>query len=325
MRYVTIPKTNLKVPTICFGTGEIGSSLDREISFQLFDCYMEQGGNFFDTAHNYGDWVPNIERNISEKTLGAWIKARKNREKVIIATKGGHADLDKEQLGRNSRKELQKDIEDSLLALQIDTIDLYYIHKDYPEFSVDEIIETLNDAVKAGKIRYFAAANMKVHRLRAAQEYARAKGLIGFSADQMFWNAGVLEDLPFHSPICSWMDEGLYAYHLETGMAAIPYQSVAFGIFHFMHNHNLDEMNPDFRGFYNLPETEKRYQRIVEVMHQTGLSITKVVLGYLICRPFVTIPVVGVRNSMEQLIDNCSASDVKLPDELVNYIETGQR
>jgi aryl-alcohol dehydrogenase-like predicted oxidoreductase len=121
------------------------------------------------------------------------------------------------------------------------------------------------------------------------------------------------------------MDEGLYAYHLETGMAAIPYQSVAFGIFHFMHNHNLDQMNPDFRGFYNLPETEKRYQRIVEVMHQTGLSITKVVLGYLICRPFVTIPIVGVRNSMEQLIDNCSASDVKLPDELVNYIETGQR
>jgi aryl-alcohol dehydrogenase-like predicted oxidoreductase len=325
MRYVTIPKTNLNVPTICFGTGEIGSSIDRETSFRLFDCYMDQGGNFFDTAHNYGDWVPNIERNISEKTFGAWVKERKNREKVIIATKGGHADLNNQKVGRLSRKELLQDIDESLLALQIDDIDLYYIHKDYPEFPVDEIIETLNDAVKAGKIRYFAAANMKVHRMRAAQDYARAKGLIGFSADQMFWNAGVLEDLPFHDPICSWMDEGLYSYHLETGMAAIPYQSVAFGIFHFLHNHNLDQMNPYFRGFYNLSETEKRYQRIAEVMQETGFSITKIVLGYLISRPFITIPIVGVRNSFEQLIDNCNASEAKLPAELVNYIETGNR
>ncbi|TRZ48598.1 aldo/keto reductase [bacterium] len=325
VRYVNIPKTNLNVSIICFGTGEIGSSLDRETSFGLFDCYMEQGGNFFDTAHNYGDWVPNIERNISEKTLGAWMKERKNRERVVIATKGGHADLDKEKVGRNSRKELQKDIDESLLALQIDTIDLYYTHKDYPEFSVDEIIETLNDAVKTGKIRHFAAANMKVNRLRAAQDYARVKGLIGFSADQMFWNAGVLEDFPFHAPTLSWMDEGLYTFHLETGMAAIPYQSVAFGIFHYLHNHNLDEMNPYFRGFYNLSETEKRYQRIVEVMQETGLSITKVVLGYLISRPFVTIPIIGVRNSFEQLIDNCNAGEAKLPEELVNYIQIGTR
>jgi aryl-alcohol dehydrogenase-like predicted oxidoreductase len=325
VRYVTIPNTDLVVPTICFGTGEIGSSLDREISFRLFDCYMEKGGNFFDTAHNYGDWVPNIERNISEKTLGAWIKTRRNREKVIIATKGGHADLDKEKVGRNSRKELQKDIDESLLVLQIDTIDLYYTHKDYPEFSLEEIIETLNDAVKAGKIRYFAAANMKEHRLRAAQEYAQAKGLIGFSADQMFWNAGVLEDYPFHAPTLSWMEAGLYAYHVETGMAAIPYQSVAFGIFHFLHNHNLDQMNPYFRSFYNLPETENRYRRITEVMRETGLSITKVVLGYLISRPFITIPIIGVRNSFKQLIDNCNAGEVNLPAELVNYIETGNR
>jgi len=325
VKYVTIPKTNLNVTTICFGTGEIGSSIDRQTSFRLFDCYLDQGGNFFDTAHNYGDWVPNIERNISEKTLGAWVKGRKNRGKVIVATKGGHAELDNQKVGRLSRKELLQDIDESLLALQMDDIDLYYIHKDYPEFSVDEIIETLNEAVKAGKIRYFAAANMKVHRLRAAQDYARAKGLMGFSADQMFWNAGVLEDLPFHDPICSWMDEGLYSYHLETGMAAIPYQSVAFGIFHFLHNHTLDQMNPYFRGFYNLAETEKRYQRISEVMQETGFSITKVVLGYLISRPFVTIPIVGVRHSFEQLIDNVNASEATLPAELVNYIETGKR
>lgn len=325
MRYITLPNTNLIASRICFGTGEIGSSLDRELSFRLFDCYIDQGGTFFDTAHNYGDWVANIERNISEKTLGAWMKERKNRGKIIVATKGGHANFDKPQVGRLSRNELVQDIDESLLALQVDVIDLYYVHKDYPEFSVDEIVETLNYAVKAGKIRYFAAANMKVHRLQAAQDYARSKGLIGFSADQMFWNAGVLEDFPFHDPICSWMDEGLYAYHLKTGMAAIPYQSVAFGIFHFIHNHALDRMNPHFRGFYNLPGIEKRYQRITEVMGETGLSITQIVLGYLISRPFVTIPIIGVRNNFEHLIDNCNAGDVNLSTELVNYIETGNR
>ncbi len=323
MKYVTIPRTELNVSRVCFGTGEIGSSIDRATSFRLFDFYLDRGGNFFDTAHNYGDWVPNIERNISEKTLGAWVKKNKNRDKVVIATKGGHANLDDQKVGRLSRRELEQDINRSLLALQLDCLDLYYIHKDYPEFPVEEIIETLNDAVKAGKIRFFAAANMKLQRLQAAQEYARSNNLIGFSADQMFWNAGVLEDYPFHDPIHSWMDDELYAYHSKTGMAAIPYQSAAFGIFHFLHDHNLEQMNPYFRSFYRLPETQKRYQRITEVMQKTGLSITQVVLGYLISRPFVTIPVVGVRDNLDQLKDNCNAGEIQVPSELVNYIQTG--
>lgn len=324
MNYPMLPGTTLKVSAVCFGTGEIGSSIDRETSFRLFDCYMDQGGNFFDSAHNYGDWVPGIERNVSEKTLGAWLKSRKNRDKVIVATKGGHADLDKPQTGRLSRKELEKDIEESLRFLETDSIDLYYIHKDYPEFSVEEIIETLNDAVKTGKIRYFASANMKIDRLKAAQEYAKSKGLMGFSANQMFWNAGVLADYPFHDPIHSWMDDEMYQYHLETGLSAIPYQSAAFGIFHFMNDNNLDAMNPFFRSFYNPTETGNRFLRIKEVMKQTGLTVTQVILGYLISRPFITVPVVGVRTSFEQLIDNCHAGDVVLAPEWVKFIETGR-
>lgn len=321
MPHVNIPGTDLFPSSICLGTGEFGTSLDKETAFSILDAYWECGGNFLDTAHVYGDWVPG-EKGRSEKVLGEWMRSRKNRDQIVLATKGGHWDLSTPYISRVSPKEIVKDLDESLQFLQTDTIDLYWLHRDDPDVPYESIIETLNAQREAGKIRWFGASNWRTPRLRAANAYARAHGLQGFVADQVLWNAAVLATYPYGDPTVGWMDDERFFFHEETGMAAIPFQSQAFGLFHRMANGTLAQMNPGFLRFYRLPETTRRFLRIQALSEQTGLSITQIVLGYLRGQPFPTIPIVGCR-SVEQVRDSMTAADVALTPEQILYIAHG--
>lgn len=319
MGRVLLPGTDLRVSSLCLGAGGIGTRLDREQSFALLDAYLEMGGNFLDTARVYGDWVPGIERSISEKTIGAWMAERGMRDRVVLATKGAHFYLETPHLARVHPEEIVKDLEGSLRSLQVDHIDLYWLHRDDPTRPVEEIVETLNAQMKAGKIRWFGASNWRSERLRSAQAYAASQGLKGFVADQMFWNAAVLAIRPFGDPTVQFMDEDQFAFHQETGMAAIPYTSQAGGLFSRMHNGTLEQMAPGARSLYRLEETGQRYQQMRRIMEETGLTITQVILGYLHAQPFVTVPIVGC-HSQEQLADSMRALDVRLTPEQVAAI-----
>ena len=74
MKYVTLPKTDLKVSNVCMGTVFFGSTVDKKESFRVLDRFVEMGGNFFDTARVYANWVPGAEPSASEKMLGLWLK-----------------------------------------------------------------------------------------------------------------------------------------------------------------------------------------------------------------------------------------------------------
>ncbi len=326
MATVRIPGTTLDVSTICLGSGEFGSSLDRESAFAILDRYVELGGNFVDTAHDYGNWVPELEASVSEKVIGAWLRDRGLRDRIVVATKGGmgtKAKRDNRKIRHLSRSELVEEIDESLAFLGVDQIDLYWLHRDDPREAVGDVLETLNDQVECGKIRYFGASNWKVPRIREAQEYAATHGLRGFVADQSLWNAAVLAGPGLGHPSLGWMDDGgRFDFHRETGLAMIPYQSQAYGLFKRLDDGTLDQMKPRFRALYRLPETRERYERMRKVMAETGLTITQVVLGYLIGQPFPTIPIVGCQ-SPHQVDDSMSAASVRLAAEHIHFIEAG--
>ncbi len=323
MKFVTIPQTDLKVSTICLGTGEVGSSLNQEKSFQLLDAMLEYGGNFLDTAHDYGNWVKGLELSACEKTIGKWMKARGSRHKFVLATKGGDEFLEGPYVPRVNPKDVLTDLDESLQYLQTDVIDLYYLHRDDPAQPVGELLEFLNDQIKAGKIRYFACSNWKTPRMEAAKKYAADHSIKGFVADESFWNAGVRAKPPFGVSRLGWMNLGRFLFHLTSDMAMIPYQSQAFGLYQFIQNGTLDQMNPNFRSFYKIPESQQRYERMAKIMNEMNLSITQVSLGYLLSQPFMTIPIVGCQNP-EQVNNSFSAGDVKLSLEQIRYIDTGE-
>lgn len=327
MHYTLIPHTSLKPALICLGSTNIGSAIDRETSFKLFDVYAEHGGNFIDTASVYGNWLP-IERNISEKTIGLWLKSRHKRAEMIVATKGAHPDLATMHIPRLSRAEITEDVEDSLKNLQTEVIDLYWLHRDDPQHPVEDIVETMNGLVQAGKIRYFGCSNWWPARIQAAQTYAAGQGLAGFVANQMMWSLAAVEPAVIRDKTVAWMDEEMKQYHQKTGLAAIPYSSQAHGLFQRMAQGTVSQMSSNQRGMYQLEENQRReenqprFERVKQLAAQTGLSVTEIVLGYLQAQPFTTVPIVGCR-TVEQLQDSLKAAEVKLDAAQVQYLEGG--
>jgi len=153
MEYQTIPNTDLKPSVICLGTGDVGGALDQQTSFRLLDAYLDLGGTLIDTASVYTDWLPG-ERSASEKTIGRWLSHRGGRDRILLATKGGHPRLTSMDVPRLSRQEIVQDLEASLRNLHTEVIDLYWLHRDDPTRPVSEIVNVLYDQVQAGKVRY---------------------------------------------------------------------------------------------------------------------------------------------------------------------------
>ena len=93
MRYAAIKGTSLCPSVMCLGTASLGSTISERDSFELLDVYLESGGTFLDSARIYADWLGG-EKGLSEKTIGKWVRVRSNREKLVVATKGGHFNLE---------------------------------------------------------------------------------------------------------------------------------------------------------------------------------------------------------------------------------------
>jgi aryl-alcohol dehydrogenase-like predicted oxidoreductase len=318
MNYQKIPHSDLRVSEICLGCGDLGGTLDRVRSFALLDRFAELGGTFLDTAHVYNDWIPG-ERSRSEKMIGSWMRARRNRDDLIIATKGAHPDLRHMGIPRLSPKEITADLEESLIYLQVDCIDLYWLHRDDPDRPVEEIVNILAKHIKAGKIRYCGASNWKVERLRAAREYADSAGFPPFIADQVLWNAAAVDRAAIPDPTIHVMDADLWRYHLETGIATIPYTSQANGYFDKLEKGRLEMMNAGLRAQFPYETNRRRFESIQAIRTARGLTTTQVILGYLLSQPFPTFPIIGPK-TIPQLEDSLSAAGVRLEAEHLSLL-----
>ncbi len=306
-----IPNTDLNLSVLCLGTGDMGGAISREDSFALLDAFVEAGGNFIDTAKIYSDWRPG-ERSISEKTIGAWLKTRSNRQSVVVATKGAHPDLASMNTARMSPGEILSDLEASLRHLGVETIDLYYLHRDDPSRPVEEILDTLEAQAQAGKIRYYGCSNWRPERIWLARYYAAERGMRGFVVDQPFWNFAKIEYANLADPTLAVMDEALWNLHVQTGMACAPFSSQANGFFQkFLSGKDEASFPVHQRKMYLTDENRARAERLKRFVQRSGLTITQVTLGYLLSQPFPTFPIVGCR-TLDYLRDSLTAADVRL-------------
>ena len=313
MNFRTLPATDLCVAPICLGSSAIGSTIDAAESFRLLDLYVEQGGNFIDTAAVYANWLSG-ETSISEKTIGRWLQARGNREKIVLATKGAHPELATMHIARLSHAEIEADLNASLRNLQTDVIDLYWLHRDDPARPVAEILESMNALVQAGKIRYFGCSNWRASRIAEAQAVAAAHGMAGFAADQMRWSLAVTDPAGFADRTTVTMDDDLFACHRRSGMAALAYSAQAGGLFQKLARGEQHSTNSYPEG-----PNRRRLARIRRLGAESGLTITQIVLGFLLAQPFVTVPIVGCR-TVEQLCDSLAAAATPLTEAQIQSL-----
>ncbi len=319
MNQIMIPNTNLTVSAISLGTSNFGAAIAQSDAFTLLDTYVDHDGNFLDTAEVYANWRPDLPRSISERTLGAWMAARGNRDRILIGTKGGHPDLATMHISRLTPADILYDLNGSLERLQTDYIDLYWLHRDDPTRPVGEIIETLDAQVQAGKIRAFGCSNWSTARMREAWHYANAHHLHGFAANQPMWSLAQPNPAAFGMPGLAGMDGAMFAFHQASNWAVIPYTSQARGVFSKLANGGVENLREGERKSYLNEVNLQRLARVQEVAAQQNASVTQVVLAYLICQPVPTIPVVGCR-TVAQLVESMGAVAVGLAVDEVAYL-----
>lgn len=323
MRQLTLPGSDLRVSSLCLGTGQFGSGIGQETGWRLLDRFVEAGGTLIDTANIYGDWVPGA-KSPSEKMIGAWLAARGLRDRMVLATKGGHPRLDRMDVPRLAPADLIHDVDESLAHLQTGCIDLYWLHRDDPARPVGEIMRTLAELTAAGKIRYAGCSNWRADRVRAAQAYAADNQLPGFVANQMMWSLAALNPDGLADPSLVPMTSDLYRYHLESGLAAVPYSSQANGLFQKLsHWWARRRISPGQAARYPLAENRARLARAQSLARDLGVSLAGIVLGYLQSQPFVTVPIIGCR-TLDQLDDSLAADGVRLTPGQLTFLESGR-
>lgn len=157
--------TDLEVSPVAFGGNVFGWTIDQEKSFEIIDGFVGAGFNLIDTANNYSYWVKGNDGGESERIIGNWLKKRRVRDKVVIATKVGGRNKTMDH-PNSTRRHIMEEVDKSLIRLQTDYIDLYQTHYDDGVTPIEETLSAYQDLIKEGKIRCIGASNISPERLQ---------------------------------------------------------------------------------------------------------------------------------------------------------------
>jgi aryl-alcohol dehydrogenase-like predicted oxidoreductase len=320
MKTRPIPHTNLTASELCLGTAEFGSAVEDSVSEEILKTYLDAGGNVLDTAEIYAAWLPNGEHR-SETFLGNWLRKNKNRDRLIISTKGAHPRLDKMDKPRMSKPIVESDLNSSLKRLGIDYADIYWLHRDDPSTPVDEIVSMLEDFRTAGKIRYCGVSNWTEARTEAARVAAEKLGVQSFIGVQNQWCLAKA-DASKGDPTWAYTDDAFTQWHSNHNIAAFPYTTQANGYFRRLENGTLDKAPDLVRRLFDSPENRERYQRIKSIQSETGRSTGAIALSYLLSQPFPVFPIIGPKK-IADLIESFEATEATLTAQQVAFL-TGQ-
>ncbi len=179
MKKILLPN-GLNVSEVALGAMMFGTTTSKKDSYEVLDTFLDMGGNFIDTSNNYAHWAGTGDE--SETLLGEWLKDRKCRDRVVIATKVG---FDRHGKGAGLKKEqIEYWIDESLRKLGTDYIDLYYAHTDDPSTPLEETMEAFDRLIKKGKVRTLGSSNFDAWRLAEANMIAEKNGWTPYTAMQ---------------------------------------------------------------------------------------------------------------------------------------------
>ena len=308
MQYVNLGRTGLKVSRICLGTMTYGTSkwrpwiLDEEPSRPFIQRALELGINFFDTADMYS-------LGVSEEVVGRALRDFARRDDVVIATKVFYPMSDGLNDRGLSRKHLLSAVENSLRRLGTDYIDLYQIHRWDPQTPIEETLTTLDEIVRAGKVRYIGASSMMSWQFAKALFVSDRLGLQRFVSMQNHYNLVYREEEREMLPLCA-----------EEGIGVVPWSPLARGF--LAGNRRTREDGDTERSrtdvfahkLYYTPEDFTVADRVREVARERDLSPAQVALAWVLQQPAITAPIVGA-TKMHQLDEAVAATSLLLTDE----------
>jgi aryl-alcohol dehydrogenase-like predicted oxidoreductase len=310
MKTFKLGRTDIDVTALCFGTDLIGSRIDRETSFQLFDQFYEGGGRYIDTGNFYSSWYPGCVGGESETTIGDWMKARGNRPQMVVQTKLGF-DYPGSPGGLNAA-EIERECEKSLRRLQTDVIDVYYAHRDDPETPLEETMEAFHRLIQAGKVRAIGASNLKLWRIAEANLLADLRGGSPYQViEQRYTYFRPRHGADFGPQI--FLSEETKAYSKARQMTLLGYSVLLQGAYT-----RADRGVPaQFAG----PDADDRHAELRAVAQEVDATENQVIIAWMLQSDPVVLAIIA-GSTPAHIAENLGALDVSLSDEQMRRLTT---
>lgn len=309
MEKMTLGRTGVKVSALCLGAMVFGTSTPVDMSERLLDRFVDAGGDFVDTANIYATWLG--KGGESEALLGKWMKARRNREKVFLATKVGFPMPDGVGL---SAAQIAYQAEQSLKRMRVDHIDLYYAHVDDRETPLEETLEALDKLVQSGKVRFLGLSNYRPWRLMKAIDLSKHNGWAPIQCIQQ--RHTFLRPEPgarFANGKQVVLDNDLLHLAAEEGISILAYSVLLAGGY----------TRPDRpREGYSTAANEARFARLVELARGLAISPNTLILAWMLNSTPPVLPLIAA-STPEQLEENLAATKVRLTPEQMALLNAG--
>ena len=294
MKKRQLGRSKLQIAPLVFGGNIFGWTVDEPTSHRLLDAFVDAGFNAIDTANVYSTWVPGHQGGESEVIIGSWLKQRKSRQKIIVATKVG------KKMGDGSKglskANIVKSAEDSLRRLQTDYIDLYQSHDDDETVEQSESLEAYLALIGQGKVRVIGASNFTATRL---------SGTLDLSVRESFPRYESMQ--PCYNLYDRWEYEGeLQDVCVKRRVGVICYFSLASGFLTGKYRSKQDLIGKA-RGEDVEKYLDARGQRILRALDQVAerhaATPAQIALAWLLTRPGITAPIASATNlgQLEQL------------------------
>jgi len=333
MKYTTLPHSDVRVSKICLGTMTWGNQNTQAEGFEQMDYSLEKGVNFFDTAELYPVPASADTYAETERIIGNWFASRNNREQVVLATKiaGPGAYTAHIRTTGFSPDSIQQALDGSLQRLQTDYIDLYQLH--WPErnsnffgslgYKPDEneewkdnfhqILETLDDCIKAGKIRHIGLSNESPW---GAMKYLALSEFANLPRMKTIQNPYSLLNRKFE------VGNAEVSHREQLGLLA--YSPMAFGILSGKYRGGKLPENSRLQLFprmarYNSEQSLQATELYASIAEKHGLSLAQMSLAFVTDQSFVTSNIIGA-TTMTQLQENIASAALTLSEEILNQI-----
>ena len=333
MKFKKLGTTELDVSLICLGTMTWGTQNTEKDAFEQMDYSLDHGVNFFDTAELYSVPPNSDSYGKTEVIIGNWFEKRKNREKIILASKIAGPGCNWIRGGRNSfdEKTIGEAINGSLKRLKTDYIDLYQLH--WPERSTnyfgkrdytidsdegewnsfESVLEALGKFIKSGKIRYIGMSNETPYGLSRYIELSKSKNLPRMMSVQNPYNLVNRTYEIGMSEISIREKCGLLVYYpLATGALSGKYRNGQ------MPKNSRQALFKGWERHLN-PLAMKAYEEYFKLAKENNITMAQLAQAFVNTRPFVTSNIIGA-TTMDQLKENIDSVNIELSDEIVNKI-----
>ena len=274
--------------SIILGGNVFGWTVSRDDAFTLLDAYLDRGGRAIDTADSYSAWAPGNRGGESEEILGAWLASRKNRDRVILATKVAKWPAQRGLSPAN----IAAAIDGSLRRLQTDHVDVYFAHEDDAAVEQADYLAAFDALVKAGKVRTLGASNFTPERLASALAISRARGFAAFEVSQDHWNL-----------VERGIERELVPLLEREHIAETPFFALASGFLTGKYRPGTDVASARSRGagrYLAEPANVQLLADLDAIAHGHGVSVAAVALAWLRAQRSVAAPIASAR-TIDQL------------------------